>query len=377
MHDTAAGVQASPTLLLGPGPSNIPQPVLAALSRPMIGHLDPRFIAIMQHCQHGLRQVMRTASATTFPVSGTGSAGMEATLINAIQPGDVVVVGVNGVFGTRIANLVDRMGGKAVRVPAPWGRAVGLDDLAVAARGAKPRIIAVVHGETSTGVRQPMNGLGELAREVGALLLVDCVTSLAGVPVELDRWGVDLAYSGTQKCLNCPPGLSPVTFSERALSAFRARTVPVPSFYFDLGEILKYVGSGESGRTYHHTAPVGMVMALDAALDVVLAEGLEARWRRHADAQAYLIGRLGELGLAPCVPEAERLAPLTTVGIPAGIDEARVRRRLLEECDIELGGGLGPMAGQVWRIGLMGINADRQAVDRFVDALGGILRFPR
>ena len=365
----AAHPQPSPTLLLGPGPSNVPDSVLATLARPMVGHLDPRFLAIMESCKERLRLAMRTGNAVTFPVSGTGSAGMEAVLVNVLQAGDAVVVGVNGVFGTRIANLVDRMGGKAVRVAAPWGRAIAIDDLAAAARAARPRVIAVVHGETSTGVRQPMAGLGELAREIDALLLVDCVTSLGGVPVELDAWGVDLAYSGTQKCLNCPPGLSPVSFSERALERFRARTTPVPSFYFDIGEILKYLGSGTTGRTYHHTAPVGMVTALDAALGLMLDEGLEARWRRHADAQEHLISKLADLGLTPFVPAAERLAPLTTIRIPDGIDEVRVRRRLIEERGIELGAGLGPMAGRVWRIGLMGVNAQRQVVDRFVEAL--------
>jgi alanine-glyoxylate transaminase/serine-glyoxylate transaminase/serine-pyruvate transaminase len=362
------------TLLLGPGPSNVPRPVLAALAQPLRGHLDARFIAIMERTKERLRAVMRTANPVTFPVSGTGSAGMEAVLINVLQPGDQVVVGVNGVFGTRIANLVDRMGGTAIRVQAPWGRAVPIDALAEAARAAKPRIIAVVHGETSTGVRQPMDGLGELAREVGALLLVDCVTSLGGVPVELDAWGVDLAYSGTQKCLNVPPGLSPVTFSQRALDAFAARTTPVPSFYFDIGEILKYLGSGNAARTYHHTAPVGMIAGLDVGLGLILDEGLEARWRRHADAQAYLIQQLAPLGLTPFVPEAERLAPLTTITIPAGIDEAAVRKRLIERDDIELGAGLGPMAGKVWRVGLMGVNAQRAVVDRFVAALTAALR---
>jgi alanine-glyoxylate transaminase/serine-glyoxylate transaminase/serine-pyruvate transaminase len=364
---------AQATLLLGPGPSNVPQAVLETLSQPMIGHLDARFIAIMERCKARLRSVMRTDNPVTFPVSGTGSAGMEAVLVNSLEPGDRVVVGVNGVFGTRLANLVERMGATAIRVTAPWGRAVPLEDLAAAARSAKPRHIAVVHGETSTGVAQPMQGLGELAREVDALLLVDCVTSLAGIPVELDAWGVDLAYSGTQKCLNCPPGLSPVTFSPRALKRFAARTRPVPSFYFDLGEILKYLGDGKAGRTYHHTAPVGMVAALDAALGLVLDEGLERRWQRHAEAQALLLERLAGLGLEAFVPAAERLAPLTTVRVPAGVDEARVRRRLLEEDGIELGAGLGPMAGTVWRVGLMGVNATPAAIERLVTALARVL----
>lgn len=365
----------TPTLLLGPGPSNVPEPVLAALGRPMIGHLDPRFIAVMERCKQRLRETMGTANPVTFPVSGTGSAGMEAVLVNLLEPGDRAVVGVNGVFGTRLANLVERLGATALRVEAPWGRAVPLDALAAAARAARPRLIAVVHGETSTGVLQPMAGLAELARETGALLVADCVTSLGGAPFAADRWGVDAAYSGTQKCLNCPPGLSPVTFSPRALERFRARRRPVPSFYLDLGEILKYLGDGSTGRTYHHTAPVGMVAALDAALGLLLAEGLEARWRRHAQAQARLLERLAPLGLACPVPEAERLPPLTTLAIPPGLDEAAMRRGLLEEDGIELGAGLGPLAGTVWRVGLMGVNACPESIERLAAALER--RFPR
>ena len=358
------------TLLLGPGPSNAPDAVLDALHEPLIGHLDPRFLKTLDATKRKLRQVMLTENEVTFPVSGTGSAGTEAAMANVLEEGDTVVVGVNGVFGGRAANLAERYGVKAVRVEAPWGEAVKLDDLAAAAREHRPAIIAVISGETSTGVYQPMDGLGELARETGSLLLADCVTSLAGMPVRMDDWGVDLIYSGTQKCLNCPPGLAPVSFSERAVERFEARTTPVPSFYLDLGEILKYVRSGEGKRAYHHTAPVSMVAALDKALDVILDEGLEARWARHEDAATYLIGKLEPLGIEPLVKPEHRLHPLTTVKIPESVaDEAAVRSRLLERHDIELGAGLGPLAGKVWRIGLMGVNARREVVDRFIDAL--------
>jgi len=356
------------TLLLGPGPSNAPADVLDAQAKPLLGHLDPRFLAVLESCKDRLRRVMRTKNEVTFPVSGTGSAGMEAVMVNLLEPGDVIVVGVNGVFGKRIANLAERYGVTAVRVEAPWGEAVPLSALAQAARNHKPSIIAVVNGETSTGVYQPMDGLAELAQEVDALLLADCVTSLAGAPVEADGWGIDLLYSGTQKCLNCPPGLAPVTFSDRAIERFHRRKTQVPSFYLDLGEILKYVGQA-AARAYHHTAPVSMITTLDAGLGLVLDEGLEQRWARHADASAYLIEALAGLGISPLVAPAHRLAPLTTVAIPDGVDDAGVRQRLLERHDIEIGAGLGPLAGKAWRIGLMGVNARRDVVDRLVAAM--------
>jgi len=360
------------TLLLGPGPSNAPEAVMTALAGPLVGHLDPRFVATLERCKAALRQVLCTVNDVTFPVSGTGSAGMEAVLVNMLVPGDRVVVGVNGVFGGRIANLAERYGADVTRIEAPWGEAIASDDLAAAARATRPAIIAVVHGETSTGVLQPMTGLGELARETGALLLADCVTSLAGAPVLVDEWGVDLVYSGTQKCLNCPPGLAPVSFGPRAIERFEARATPVPSFYLDLGEILKYVGD-DGTRSYHHTAPINLTYALHEALNLVEEEGLEARWARHADAAGYLIDRVAQRGLEPLVDPAIRLPPLTTLRVPEGIDEAAVRTRLLERHDIELGPGLGPLAGRVWRVGLMGVNARREVVDRFVAALDDCL----
>ncbi|MFW5829383.1 MAG: pyridoxal-phosphate-dependent aminotransferase family protein [Planctomycetota bacterium] len=362
------------TLLLGPGPSNVPMAVRDTLSQPVLGHLDPRFLGILETCKQQLRSLLRTDNTVTLPVSGTGSAGMEACLVNILEPGDTIVVGQNGVFGMRLGNLAERLGAKAVRVEQEWGRAMQLDALAAAAREHKPKIIAVVNGETSTGVYQPMHGLAELACETGALLLADCVTSLAGAPVLIDDWGVDLVYSGTQKCLNVPPGLAPVSFSERAIASFEARQAPVPSFYLDLGEILKYVGDGQAKRAYHHTAPVGMIAALNTGLELILNEGLAARWQRHVEVSAYLIERVASLGLEPLVPAAERLAPLTTLKIPAGVDEAAVRARLLNDDNIELGAGLGPLAGTVWRVGLMGINAQRDIVDHFVDRLGAAMQ---
>ncbi|MCJ8331699.1 MAG: aminotransferase class V-fold PLP-dependent enzyme [Lentisphaeria bacterium] len=363
----------SATLLLGPGPSNCPASVLDALSKDLVGHLDPRFINTMEACKEKLRKILHTKNAVTFPISGTGSAGMEAVLVNILEPGDTIVVGVNGVFGMRIANLAERYGATAIRVEEDWGKPMPYAALEAAVTEHKPKILAVVSGETSTGVYQNMDGLGDLAHNNGALLLADCVTSLAGMPVLLDEWGVDLMYSGTQKCLNCPPGLSPVSFSQRALDVFQNRKSLVPSFYLDLGEILKYIGDGLAKRAYHHTAPVSMVTALDAALDIVLEEGLEARWARHKDAQNYLFEKLAPLNIHPFVEEADRLWPLSTVTIPDGVDEAAVRTALLNDDNIELGGGLGPLAGKVWRIGLMGVNADRAVIDRFVDCLSAKL----
>jgi len=362
------------TLLCGPGPSNAPPEVLEALARPLVGHLDPRFLDLLDATKARLRRVFDTRNRVTFPVSGTGSAGMEAVLVNCLEPGETVVVGCNGVFGNRIAALAERLGGTAIRVEAPWGRAVPLEALCEATVAHAPAILAVVHGETSTGVCQPLDHLADLAHEYGSLLLVDCVTSLGGAPLHLDDSQIDLAYSGTQKCLNCPPGLAPVSFSARAVEKFRARSTPVPSFYLDLGELLAYLDEDRPTRAYHHTAPVSMIAALHAALALVLEEGLEHRWLRHHEASARLIAGLEELGCPALVPGPERLPPLTTVEVPDGVDEAAVRRRLLEEHDIEIGAGLGPLAGRVWRIGLMGINAGDAVVDRLLDALRRCLR---
>jgi alanine-glyoxylate transaminase / serine-glyoxylate transaminase / serine-pyruvate transaminase len=357
-------------LLLGPGPSNVSDRVLAALSMPTLGHLDPDFLQIVEDCKVMLRQVFGTRNEVTFPVSGTGSAGMEFALVNFLEPGDAVLVAVNGVFGTRLANLADRLGARTTRLEVPWGTAFDRETLAAKAGELKPKLICVVNGETSTGVYQRMDGWGEIAHHNGALLVVDCVTSLAGMPVELDRWGADVAYSGTQKCLSCPPGLAPVSVSERALEVFRSRRTPVPSFYLDLGEILKYLGTG-STRAYHHTAPVNMVYALHQALAEAVEEGLPARCARHQEAAQYLLEKLAPFGFQPLVAEADRLHPLTTLLIPEGCDEVALRRRLLQEHRIEIGAGLGPLAGKIIRIGLMGNNATRTTVEILAACLPG------
>lgn len=344
------------------------------MDQPLLGHLDPDFVGIIEECKSMLREVFQTSNEITFPVSGTGSAGMEFCLVNWVEPGDRVLVVVNGVFGTRLANLADRLGAQTTRLEFEWGTPANAMALAAKADEVKPKIVAVVSGETSTGVYQDMTGIGDIARKVGALLLVDCVTSLAGMPVTLDAWGVDLAYSGTQKCVGAPPGMAPVTVSPRALEAFQARKTPVPSFYLDLGEILKYLGSGNAARAYHHTAPISSVYSLHQALCEVLEEGLEPRIARHKEASAYLIEKVAPLGLTPFVAAENRLNPLTTLRFPEGIDEAAVRSRLLKEHRIEIGAGLGPMAGKVFRVGLMGNNARKTTVEILTACLADVLK---
>lgn len=353
-----------PRLLLGSGPSPVPQRVLDALAQPTIGHLDPQFGAIMDEVAQLLRSTFRTANRVAFPVSGTGSAGMQMMVDTLIEPGDRVVCGVHGVFGARMADALGRAGADVARVEADWGRALDPDALA-AAMTAGTRALFVVHGETSTGVAQPLGDLREIAGE--ALLLVDCVTSLAGHPLDLDAAGVDAAFSGTQKCLNCPPGLAPFTLNERAAQRLSRR-----SWYFDLEAILGYWLGGDGParpRAYHHTAPVNLVYALREALRIVAEEGLEARWERHAAAHESLRAALGEMGFERLAPEGEQLSSLLCVRVPEVIDEAAVRGRLLADHGIEVSGGLGPLAGRVWRIGVMGEGARPEAQERLLTAL--------
>ena len=346
---------------MGPGPCNPYPEVIDALTRPMLGHLDPAFLTILDETCDRLRSVFRTDNALTLPISGTGSAGMEASFVNVVEPGDVVVIGVNGVFGQRMCDVADRCGAEVVRVEAEWGRPI--DPEALAAAHPSPKVIAVVHAETSTGVRSDIEPLGALKGE--ALLLVDCVTSLGGIPVEIDAWGVDIAYSGTQKCLGVPPGLSPLTMSDRARDRFVERS---QSWYLDLKMISQYVSAG-GGRTYHHTAPISMIFALHAGLGAVLAEGLDAAQSRHAECGALVQEGLEKLGFRLFAAEGHRLPELTTAWVPEGVDEAAVRRRLLERYGIEIGGGLGAYAGKVWRIGCMGHTARPRNVTLLLGAL--------
>jgi aspartate aminotransferase-like enzyme len=350
-------------LLLGPGPSNPYPEVMQAFQRPVVGHLDPSFLGLLDETCDRLRSVFKTANGLTLPVSGTGSAGMEAAFVNVVGPGDVVVVGVNGLFGERMCDVAARCGASVVRVEAEWGTALSAS--AVLEAHPSPKVIAVVHAETSTGVRNDVASIG--AGKGDALLLMDCVTSLGGIEVDVDGWGVDIAYSGTQKCLGVPPGLAPLTLSPAAVE----RRVERPqSWYLDLGMIGEYTGSA---RKYHHTAPISMVYALHAGLGVVLDEGLDAVFARHVEAGRLLHEGLEKMGLELFAAEGSRLPELTTVRVPAGADDAFVRRELLQRYGIEIGGGVGAFAGKVWRIGLMGHNARPRNVTTLLAALTEVL----
>jgi len=352
-------LQPPQRVLLGPGPSDVAPSVLGALSKPTLGHLDPAFLEVMDEIRAMARAVFRTENELTMPMSGTGSSGMETCVANLVEPGDAVLVGVNGVFGTRMAEVARRCGAEVTEVAGTWGRAFTPDALREGAAGRSYKLLCIVHAETSTGVLQDMTEMRALADELGALLLADCVTSLGGLEVELDAWGVDAAYSGTQKCLSCPPGLAPISFSSRAQDVLAARSTPVQSWYLDLTLIGNYWGSE---RAYHHTAPINMLYGLHEALRLVLEEGLEARAARHRRNASALVAGLGALGLEPRVPEAERLAPLTAVAVPDGVEDGRARAYLLEHFGLEIGGGLGPMKGNTWRIGLMGAGCTERNV---------------
>lgn len=355
-------------LLLGPGPSLVHPRVLHALSAPLIGHLDPAFLNVMNEIQTLLRHVFQTSNRFTIAVSGTGSAGMEASIVNVVEPGDAVIVGLNGVFGTRLASVVERCGGKAIRVEAPWGTCIDPAAVEQALRRSGPvKAVAIVHAETSTGAWQPLDSMAELCRQHDALFIVDAVTSLGGVPVEVDRIGIDVCYSGTQKCLSCPPGLAPFTMSERALAIMKQRRAPCQSWYLDMGLIADYWAEGT--RAYHHTAPVSMLYALREALRLVEEEGLPARFRRHQINSDALLAGLEELGLLPLPPAGRRLPMLNCVVVPSHIPEAEVRAQLLTEYGIEIGGGLGPLKGHVWRIGLMGESSTEANVLTLLNAL--------
>jgi len=343
-------------ILLGPGPSDVAPSVSNAMARPTLGHLDPEFLTIMDEIRSMMRTAFGTKNELTFPMSGTGSAGMETCFVNLLEPGDDVLVCINGVFGTRMADVARRCGANVTEVQGEWGRAFDAATVRAAAAGKQFKLLAIVHAETSTGVLQDIPSIKEVANECGALLLVDCVTSLSGHVLEIDEWGIDAAYSGTQKCLSCPPGLSPVTFSARAQQVLANRKTPVQSWYLDLSMIANYWGSE---RAYHHTAPINSLYGLHEALRLVLEEGIENRIARHAHNARALVAGLEAMGLEPRVPAEERLAPLTAVAIPAGVDDGEVRSFLLSEYGIEIGGGLGPMKGNTWRIGLMGSASTR------------------
>jgi len=354
---------------MGPGPSNPYPEVSTALGRPMLGHLDPEFLTLLDETCERLRLVFRTENSLTFPVSATGSGGMETAFVNFVRPGDPVVIGVNGLFGRRMCEVASRLGAEVIAVEAPWGEP--LDPDAVLGAHDAPTVIALVHAETSTGVRNEIGAIGRAKRD--ALLIVDTVTSLGGINVEIDGWNVDVAYSGSQKCLGTPPGLAPITVGDRA----RRRLLDQPpSWYFDLSLLAHYV-DGSEGRIYHHTAPVSMIYALHAGLGVLLDESLEVAWARHESCGRLLQEGLVSMGLRLVAPAEHRLPQLTTVWIPddlpGGRDEGSVRRSLLDDFGIEIGAGVGPMAGKAWRIGCMGHTARHRNVVTLLAALGEVL----
>ncbi len=352
--------------LLGPGPSPVNPRVLQALSLPVIGHLDPKFLEIMDQSMAMLREIFQTKNRLALPMSGTGSAGMEACFVNLIEPGDAVLIGVNGVFGTRMVDVAQRCGAQVDTVEAEWGTALDAQSFKAALEKKRYKLIALVHAETSTGVLQPLDDIARLVREHGALLLVDAVTSLGGAPVKVDELGIDACYSCTQKCLGCPPGLSPVTFNERALEIIRNRKTKVQSWYLDLSMIEKYWGSE---RLYHHTAPISMNYALHEALRIVLEEGLEAAWRRHHQVHETFSREMRRLEIEPAVAESIRAPMINAIKIPAGVDDAKVRQRLYDDFNIEIGAGLGPLKGKIWRVGLMGHGARVENIEILSKAL--------
>ena len=358
-------------LLMGPGPSPVSPRVLRALSEPVLGHLDPDFLVIMTQTMEMLRYVFQTKNLLTLPMSGTGSAGMETALVNLLEAGDKAVVAVAGVFGQRLVDIVERCGAEPIVVNTRWGMPVDPADVKAALeRAGRAKLVAIVHAETSTGVLQPLEEVAEYAKKHGALLVVDAVTSLGGVPVPTDTLALDLVYSGTQKCLGCPPGLAPVTVGDTAAKVIRTRKTKVQSWYLDLSMIQRY---WTQERFYHHTAPVSMIYALHEALRAIVEEGIENSWRRHSANASALAAGLEAMGLELLVPEEYRLPSLTAVKVPEGITDADVRARLLKDYNIEIGGGLGELKGKIWRIGLMGYGSNKRNIVLLLAALEDIL----
>jgi alanine-glyoxylate transaminase/serine-glyoxylate transaminase/serine-pyruvate transaminase len=359
-------------VLMGPGPSDVPSRVLEAMARPTIGHLDPAFIGFMDDLKGLLRYAFQTENDFTLAVSGPGSAGMEACFVNLMEPGDTVIVCRNGVFGGRMKENVERGGGRTVLVDDAWGEAVDPGKLEAALKAhPEAKIVAFVHAETSTGVCSDAARLTAIARENGCLTIVDTVTSLGGNPVRVDAWGADAVYAGSQKCLSSPPGLSPVTFSPRALEVIRNRKTPVQSWFLDMNLVMNYWGG--KTRSYHHTAPINALYGLHESLVMLREEGLEAAWDRHRKNHQALLAGLAEVGLSPAVAPEIRLPQLNAITVPDGVDEAAVRRRLLDQFNLEIGGGLGALAGRIWRIGLMGCSSSPENIKLCVAALDSVL----
>jgi alanine-glyoxylate transaminase / serine-glyoxylate transaminase / serine-pyruvate transaminase len=363
--------EVAPRILLGPGPSMVHPRVTAAMSAPLVGHLDPTFLTLMDRTQQLLRYAFQTRNRLTFPISGTGSAGMEACVASLVEPGDRVLVCVNGYFGARIAEMVRRHGGRPDTIERPWGEVFSADEVRDALRRRPAQIVAIVHAETSTGALQPLEDIARAVHDSGALLIVDAVTSLAGVPLCVDELGLDVVYSGSQKCLGCPPGLAPVTVGPRGEEKLAQRKTSVDTWYLDLSLVQRYWGSD---RTYHHTAPVAMNYALYEALRMVAEEGLKARCDRHKHNASVLWSGLEELDMSLHVPIEHRLPSLTTVTIPEGVDDMAIRQSLLQDYGIEIGGGLGPLQGRVWRIGLMAHSSSLPNIELLLAAMHRYLR---
>jgi alanine-glyoxylate transaminase/serine-glyoxylate transaminase/serine-pyruvate transaminase len=357
-------------LLMGPGPSDIHPRVLAAMAANTVGHLDPYYLQTMDALQRMLRALLRTENNMTMAISGTGSAGMEAAVVNVVEPGDSVLVCVNGVFGGRLADVAARAGGQVAKIERPWGEVFTTEEIADAVKQHRPRVVCIVMAETSTGAWQPIEEIAKVVRDAGALLIVDAVTALGGVPVEVDAWGIDVLYSGSQKCLSCPPGLAPITFGPRAMEKVLGRKTKVQSWYLDVSMLASYWGSD---RVYHHTAPINMTYALYEAVRLVLEEGLESCFARHALHHRALRAGLAAIGIRYASQEGHTLPMLNAVRVPEGVDDVRFRRDLLNRFGIEIGAGLGAYKGKVWRIGLMGYGARASNVYQFLSAAEQLL----
>jgi alanine-glyoxylate transaminase/serine-glyoxylate transaminase/serine-pyruvate transaminase len=356
--------------LLGPGPSDVHPQVLAALARPTVGHLDPYYLRVMDELQSMLREVCRTKNRMTLAISGTGSAAQEAAVLNLVEPGDAVLVCVNGVFGARLADMAERAGGKVTKIERPWGEVFTVGEVRAALARVEPKVVTLVMAETSTGAWQPVEEIAAAVRDSGAMLILDTVTALGGIPVEIDQWQIDAVYSGTQKCLGCPPGLAPVSFSDRAIEKIRSRREKVRSWYLDVSLLASYWGSD---RVYHHTAPINMTYALHEALRMVLAEGLDACFARHRTNHEALKAGLVAIGIEYATQPGHELPQLNAVRIPGGVDDDTVRKGLLERFGIEIGAGLGAFKGKVWRIGLMGYSSRQANVLLLLAALEQLL----
>lgn len=364
-------MRTSTRVLMGPGPSDVHSRVLRAMATPLVGHLDPEFLTVMDDIKAMTQATLQTKNELTFVVSAPGSAGMETCLVNLLEPGDEAVICIHGVFGNRMADIAERCGAKVIKVEAEWGKPINIADVKSALENCSPKLLAIVHAETSTGVLQPLEEISALTKAAGALLVVDAVTSYCGAQLKVDEWGIDALYSGSQKCLSAPPGLSPVTFSQAAIDVLDNRKTKVQSWFLDLTLVKNYWSGAK--RAYHHTAPISAMYAMREALRIVLEEGLENRFDRHQRNHELLRDGLESMGFEFLVEKQYRLPMLNAVIIPEGVDEANVRKRLLEEYNIEIGGGLGPFAGKIWRIGLMGESSDANHVNVLLAALKEVM----